>query len=71
MDENELSEWVWESRIIPFLLLGIQKGQWWQWTGQGGCILVGGQNLRNFKLAWWRRNIGMVSQEGLAALQWL
>lgn len=30
---------------------------------QGGCILIGGQNLRNFKLAWWRRNIGMVSQE--------
>ncbi|CAJ1381111.1 unnamed protein product [Effrenium voratum] len=30
---------------------------------QGGAILVGGRNLKSFNVAWWRRNVGVVSQE--------
>ncbi|CAE7361167.1 ABCB1, partial [Symbiodinium sp. KB8] len=30
---------------------------------QAGCIQVGGQNLRDLNVAWWRKQVGMVGQE--------
>ena len=32
---------------------------------QGGSILVGGTDLRELNLSWWRRQVGVVSQEPL------